>query len=314
VIVGLIANPNASKDIRRLVGLARVVDTEEKANLVARLLSGMAVGPPIEVHALDDHSGLTRRALRLTRDRSPSVEWLPVRAEGTERDTRRAAGLVRERGGAFLVVVGGDGTIRAAVEAWPEAPLVPLAAGTNNALALRDEPTVVGLAIARAAAGAPLTRAFRPCLRLVVDLGGSSTTAVVDVVGVRRPWTGTGALWEPDDLVEAVVTTARPTGVGLSSVAAGLGPLPPGKARYMRFGPGESFRAVFGPGLVSDFSVAEHRLMSTGVEVRLHSNSRVVAFDGERKVVTKERPVVRVAPGPQLFAPSSVLDGLGPPR
>ncbi len=33
MIVGLIANPASSKDIRRLTGLARVVDVEERANL-----------------------------------------------------------------------------------------------------------------------------------------------------------------------------------------------------------------------------------------------------------------------------------------
>ena len=93
-IIGLIANPVASKDIRRLVGLARVVDVEEKANLIARLLVGMTAGPPVRVVALDDSGGMVRRALRLTRGTAPPVEYLPLEAEATERDTHDAARLL----------------------------------------------------------------------------------------------------------------------------------------------------------------------------------------------------------------------------
>jgi predicted polyphosphate/ATP-dependent NAD kinase len=56
VLVGLLANPASSKDIRRLTGLARVIDTEEKANLVARLLVGIGSVAGVEVMALDDHA------------------------------------------------------------------------------------------------------------------------------------------------------------------------------------------------------------------------------------------------------------------
>jgi len=49
VLVGLVANPTSSKDIRRLTTLARVIDVEEKANLVARLLVGIGSEKGIEV-------------------------------------------------------------------------------------------------------------------------------------------------------------------------------------------------------------------------------------------------------------------------
>jgi predicted polyphosphate/ATP-dependent NAD kinase len=51
VLVGLVANPFSSKDVRRLVSLARVVDLEEKANLLARFLRGLGSHPGIEVVA-----------------------------------------------------------------------------------------------------------------------------------------------------------------------------------------------------------------------------------------------------------------------
>ncbi len=307
VIVGLIANPNASKDVRRLVGLARVVDVEEKANLVARFLRGLAAAGEVVVHALDDHAGLVRRAVRVGGREAAPVIWLPVAARGSEDDTRDAARLARREGARVLVVVGGDGTIRSAVEAWPEARLVPLAAGTNNALALADEPTVVGMAVARVLAADLLDGAFRSGVRLVVEDGGKRHTAVVDVVGTRGPWAGSGALWQPDDLVEGVVAGPGPTAVGVAAISAGLGTLPAGQARYLRFGPGQRVRAVFGPGLVRDFEVAEHRLLSLGSEARLDPACRVVALDGERKLMAAGAAVVRVAPGPHLFDPAAAL-------
>jgi hypothetical protein len=64
--------PTSSKDIRRLTTLARVIDVEEKANLVARLLVGLASEKGIEVMALDDSAALVRRAVGMAGTSAPS--------------------------------------------------------------------------------------------------------------------------------------------------------------------------------------------------------------------------------------------------
>ena len=307
MIVGLIANPVSSKDVRRLVGLARVVDVEEKANLVARLLAGLAAGPPLAVHALKDRSGLVERAVRLAAAHRPEIHWLPIETEGNESDTRRAATMLAELGAASVVTVGGDGTVRAVVEGWPDAPLVPMSAGTNNAIALTDEPTVVGLATALATETSVAERAFHSGVRLVAGPNGDIGTAVVDVVSVKTPWTGARALWEPEELVEAVISVARPTAVGLASVSAGLGPLEPGTARYVRFGPGAAVRAVFAPGLILEIPVAEHRVLATGTSVEFGTETKVIALDGERRTSHRSSPVVGVHDGPRFFDPVAAL-------
>jgi hypothetical protein len=307
-IVGLIANPVASKDIRRLVGLARVVDVEEKANLIARLLVGMTAGPPLVVLALDDSGGIVRRALRLTRGKAPSLEFLPIEADASERDTHDAAAMLRAKGARALVTVGGDGTIRSAVEGWPDTRLVPLAAGTNNAVAIVHEPTMIGYATSLAAAGHVPDDAYDRLTSMVVHTDKSeSSTAVVDVVGVRTHWTGARALWEPDDLVEAVVANARPEAVGIASIATALGPIPPRHARYIRFGPGRAVRAIFGPGLVGEVSVAEHHTVPEGTRIRLTSATRVVALDGERRLIRNDDAYVEVMPGAFLLSVSKTL-------
>jgi predicted polyphosphate/ATP-dependent NAD kinase len=307
-IVGLIANPAASKDIRRLVGLARVVDVEEKANLIARLLVGMTAGPPAVVHALDDSAGMVRRALRLAGDKACPVRFLPIEAEASERDTLDASVLLRKTGARALVTVGGDGTIRSAVEGWPDARLVPLAAGTNNAVAIAHEPTMVGYAVALAAAGRVPSDGYQRLTTMEVHTGDPRpSSAVVDAVGVRTHWTGARALWEPDDLVEAVVANVRPGAVGIASVAAALGPIPARHARYIRFGPGRRVRAIFGPGLVGDLSVAEHRLIPEGSRIVLDGSTRVVALDGERRLVRGDEAAIAVRPGAFLLSVAKTL-------
>jgi predicted polyphosphate/ATP-dependent NAD kinase len=296
--VGLIANPASSKDIRRLTGLARVMDIEEKANLVARLLVGLGSIAEIEVVALDDAAGLVRRAVRLAGSAGASLGFLDLMAEGVEADTRRAAGLLQAAGAAALVTVGGDGTVRAAAEGWPESPLVPLAAGTNNAFALTHEPTVIGFATARALVGG--LDAFVPTTAVEVDTIDGRAVAVIDAVAVRDRWVGAGAILDPASLVEGLVTSARRTAVGIASIAAALGPLEPGNARWIRFGGGRTVSAVFGPGVVLDIPVLGHDDLPLGSVLRIDPAAGLVALDGERRLPAAGGQV-RVVNGPRVI-------------
>ncbi len=297
VLIGLVANPASSKDIRRLTGLARVIDIEEKANLVARLLVGIGSVAGVEVMALDDSAGLVRRAIRLAGAAGAAVDFLDLEAEGAEADTRRAAARLADCAAA-IVTVGGDGTVRAAAEGWPEAPLVPLAAGTNNAFALTDEPTVVGLATALAVTTRP--QAFTATTAVEIDTTAGTAIAVIDAVTVRNRWVGSGAIWEPASLVEGLVTSSRRTAVGIASVSAALGPLASGHARRIRFGGPRTVRAVFGPGAVLDVPVADHHDLPLGTQIKLDASAGLVALDGERRLPAADASA-RIVPGPKVI-------------
>jgi hypothetical protein len=309
MLVGLVANPTSSKDIRRLTSLARVIDIEEKANLVARLLVGLATEKDIEVTALDDQAGLVRRAVALAGGSRPPIDYLPLEVEGTEADTRRAAAALADMGASALVTVGGDGTVRAAAEGWRQAPLVPIAAGTNNAFAITEEPTVVGLAIALAITEG--TSAFTPTTAVEVETTEGWALAVIDAVVVRSRWVGAGAIWEPAELVEGVVTSSRRTAVGIASVSASLGPLAPGHARHLRFGGGRFVRAVFGPGLVLDIPVEGHEDLPLGAEVSLVEGAGMIALDGERRLPS-DHGVARVVEGPLVLDLEKAFRVFGP--
>lgn len=289
----------SSKDIRRLTGLARVIDVEEKANLVARLLVGLGSVPGVGVIALDDTAGLVRRAVSMAGQSAAPVDYLPIESQGSEADTRAAASELARLGADCLVTVGGDGTVRAAAEGWPEGRMVPLAAGTNNAFAFTEEPTVVGLATAMAVVS-PNLIAFAPTTAIRVGTRSGDSIAVIDAVVVRDRWVGAGAIWDPARLVEGYVTSARRTAVGIASVSAAFGDLAPGHARRLRFGGTAMVLAVFGPGLVLHVPVADHEDLPLGSVRRLDDGAGLVALDGERRLPAADATVEVVA-GPRVL-------------
>ena len=61
-IVGIIANPAAGKDIRRLVAHGRVVSNQEKANTLRRVFAGVVSTGTDRILIMPDHSGLSRSA------------------------------------------------------------------------------------------------------------------------------------------------------------------------------------------------------------------------------------------------------------
>ena len=69
-LVGIIANPSASKDIRRLVAQGRVVPDWEKINTLRRVLLGLQAVGIQNVVAMRDSSPLVERA----RD-DPNFHW-----------------------------------------------------------------------------------------------------------------------------------------------------------------------------------------------------------------------------------------------
>ena len=60
--VGIIANPSAGKDIRRLVASASVVSTHMKSNEILKLYAGLAAYNIKKVYVMPDYSDISRRA------------------------------------------------------------------------------------------------------------------------------------------------------------------------------------------------------------------------------------------------------------
>lgn len=289
-VVGIIANPVASKDIRRLVAQGRVIPDWEKVNTVRRVMLGLQSVGVDRVVAMPDSSNLCRRA----RDDSHLlVEFslLEMAAQYTEGDTIRAARLMGELGVDCLVTLGGDGTNRAAARGCSSIPLVAISTGTNNVLPAMVEGTVAGIAAGLVALGRlDLDRVatVSKTLEIYVD-GQYQDLALVDLALSRERFVASRAIWDWSTLYQVFLTRAEPFSIGLSAVGGQLQPVYPGDDQGLRYVLGEpamgecvSVTAPIAPGMVTEVAIAEWQHLNLEEAVQVEPRHYTVALDGER--------------------------------
>jgi hypothetical protein len=328
--IGLIVNPGASRDVRRLTSLARTIDANEQANTVARVLCGLAAGGVESVVYMAEPSHVVERARDVLMATPAAAMWAapglrPVQlgGDGYAHDaagTTTTAAAMAAMGAACVVTLGGDGTNRAVVEGWPDAVLVPLPGGTNNAFGTWLDPAAAGYAAALYAADPEAHQAdvvTRP--RLDVEIRGRAMIALVDVAIVRGGWVGAHAIWDPDLLVEAVVARSDPAVPGLAGVAGMVCPLAEGDMRgvHLRFARGgRSVIAPLGPGQFVSVHIDASGTFGPGDVLEIPdrrdpgAGSRTMAFDGEREVTLDhgEVALVRLAvAGPRVLEGAALL-------
>ena len=328
--VGLVVNPGASRDVRRLTSLARTIDANEQVNTVARVLCGLAAVGVETVLFMPEPSHVVERARDVLAAASAVAAWPPPRllavaidGDGYATDaagTTAAAAAIAAAGATCLVTLGGDGTNRAVAAGWPDAVLIPLAGGTNNAFGIRLDPTAAAYAAALYAADPSRHAAHvatRP--RLEVTVGGLVTIALVDLAVVRGGWVGSHAIWDPDLLVEAIVARSDPTVPGMAGVAGTVHPLGEREllALHLAFGPsGRTMTAPLGPGQLVRIGVTGWRSFGPGETVLTPdrrngvSGSVTLAFDGEREITLDRDEVAEVrlvADGPRVLDAAALL-------
>lgn len=297
--VGIIVNPAAGKDLRRLVAHGSNSTHSEKINAVVRMLRAMDALGVERVRIAPDPSKLGERAIETAAEGLPSIDagilempWLL----GSRSDTERAATLMREQDFGCILILGGDGTSRAVAAHCGDVPLIPISTGTNNAFPRMLEGTLAGMAAAcilRAVQGEEaLQRA--PILRLLAD-GEEVSHALVDIAVIDTLDAGALAVWEGHSVSELFLAQARPDSIGLSAIGGCLQPLQPGcgSGLHLELGildqPGAvHVTAPMAPGLVVRVAVASHSRFTGRTPVR--TTRGVFAFDGERELaVDNER-------------------------
>ncbi len=290
--IGIIANPDSGKDIRRLTAPASVFDDREKINVLKRILMTLDAMEVRRVTMMPDSLGLSRAALR---DAGPHLQTLQAEilglpaVHGDERDSGNAAQAMRNRGCACIITLGGDGTNRVVAAHCGDTPLLPLSAGTNNVFPYLVEATTAALAaaaFAREAVNIDDCCRQRPLLELYrgeeyLDV------ALIDVVVVDLPHIGAGAVWNPEVIRELFLARARPGDIGLSSIGAGLQPMPldSGMGMHIRTGgSGRRVMAPLSPGTMHTVRVSDYRLFGADETVPVAFKGGVIALDGERGV------------------------------
>lgn len=314
-IVGLISHSGAARDVRRLTSLARTIDVHERANVAARILAGLAATPDVCVRFLDEPTRIVERALRMlaAQARAGPLDARPLGPLGARNatDTRACSAALALAGAECVITHGGDGTNRAVASGWPDAVIVPLPGGTNNAFATCVDPTAAGLA-----AGLYATDPQRFAshvrgttgLSIAVD-GVAAETAIVDVALVSDQWLGARALWDPSHLLEAVVVGGDPSIPGLAGLAGILAPdvADHPDAVHLRFArQGRRILAPLGPGQLVPVHIRDCRRVSRDETIEL-CGPGTLAFDGERQVVLHDTQPARI----RLAAGARVLDVAG---
>ena len=307
-LVGIIANPAASKDIRRLVAQGRVVPDWEKVNVVRRALLGLQSVGVDRVLAMPDSSHLVQRAAD-DPHLSVEVELLRMSALYNEGDTVRAAAAMAELDVGCVITLGGDGTNRAVARGSCELPMVAISTGTNNVFPVMVEGTTAGMAAGLVASGSvPLEQAAvrSKTLAVIVD-GEDRDIALVDVALSKERFVATRAIWDMNTIYEVFLTRAEPSSIGLSSIGARLEAVSiadEGGLHYriaaVENAEGDSedgsqdglsgervdghlyVRAPIAPGSVPVVGIESWQRIAEGHRVAIDRRSSTVALDGER--------------------------------
>lgn len=287
--VGILANPLAGRDVRRLAARASTTTLEIKRDQVARAAIGAVAGGARRLLVVKEPFRISTGAVENLRV-GAEIEVIDVGAELRAADSERALAAMRERGCDALVALGGDGTQRVVARAWPEVPLVPLSTGTNNVFPLALEATAAGAAAGLlASGGVPADAVLRraKCVRVEVE-GERPDLALVDAVLLVDDAVGNFMPFDPARLRRLVLARAEPTAVGCSPIGGLL--LPCGAdddfGVELACGPGpdggRALLAPISPGLFRTVHVREARRIDLGESVALRGPG-VLAFDGDRE-------------------------------
>ena len=297
--VGLVANPVSAHDIRRVIANATSLQVADRANIVLRVLAGLAASGVDSVMVMPDRKGITALLERnLARERNlgrrlPEVQVVDMAVTTTVDDTLDATAAMCDAGAAAIVVLGGDGTHRAVVRRCGKVPLAGLSTGTNNAFPEMREPTITGLATGLYATGAvPADEVLLPnkVLEVSVNDGERADLALVDVVVSSEAFVGARALWRTDRLRDLFVTFADPEAIGMSAIAGLLRPVGRRDPSGLRvtFDPEDgappTLRAPIAPGLIEPVAVRSSEALQADEPVTVVHRGGVVALDGEREI------------------------------
>lgn len=298
-VVGIIANPVSARDIRRVVANASSLQVADRANIVLRALAGLAATGVDEVVMMPERGGIVHHVMRgIERSRAhkearfPRLAILDMKVTGTAEDSRLAGRLMRERGVAAIIVLGGDGTHRAVVGECGAVPIAGISTGTNNAFPEHREATITGMATGLAVSGlVPRSIAFAPnkTIHVRVD-GGPPEIALVDVAIVTDRYVGARALWRTETFRELFVTFADPEVIGMAAIAGLVEPVGREESGGLRLTLAPAavattvVRAPIGPGLIEPIGIEEWRRLPAGHAVTPALNAGAIALDGEREL------------------------------
>lgn len=294
--VGIIANPSSGKDIRRLISHATTVDNNEKLNIVERIiLSAQELGVS-EFLIMPDTFQIGYTAmdhLELLGELKSNIEIMDMPVTGSLDDTANAAEKMEKENISCILILGGDGTSRAAAKSIKNIPIIPLSTGTNNVYPDIIEGTVAGVTAAVISSGIIDIKkiTYRDKRIEIYKNGKLIDIALIDAAITDNPVTGSKAIWNLDEISKIIVTRAHPASIGFSSIVGCKKIIEAkdwfGACMDMR----EKKHKILAPvaaGVVTPVDVGDEKIMRIGEELVVKTEGNgTIALDGEREIIFK---------------------------
>ncbi len=317
--VGIIANPAAAHDIRRLSGHGSVVDNQEKVRILRRVMLGLQAVGVTEILAMPDPYGLVAAAASAA-ELHVNLHIVALDCAHDATDSTRAAARMVDAGCACLVTLGGDGTNRAVAQGSGTTPLLAISTGTNNVIPSPIEGTVAGLAAGLFARDLiPPTVAIRPSKRLeVIQADALIETALVDIASSVAGFIGARAVTDTATLRQLWLTQADPGYIGLAAIGAHVQPLARQADAALLIDLATSADEVraqvlapIAPGMVRMVALRDWRRLAIGEATVVAHLPCVLALDGERTcIIARDGPPVTIRAtwdGPNLLDVSAIM-------
>lgn len=312
--VGIIANPAAGKDIRRIVAQGRFVPNNEKVNILKRVLAGLDAVGVDSVLFMPDSGMLGRGALDGSAFKMES-EFIDMPIFHAEEDSTHAAAYMRDRGVGCVITLGGDGTNKAVAKGTGDTPILPISTGTNNVFPSMIEGTVAGMAAGLISLGVvenDVVTVRSSKLELLLN-GVVKDIALVDLAVSYERFVGARAIWNMDTLHEVFLCRAEPSSIGLSAIGAQLMPISLGDRGgiHIEFGDGNgTVLAPVSPGMIQSVKIKSWHPMKTGDTSEIITRPSTIALDGERTLSLKpddDAAVTLSADGPLVVDVNKTL-------
>jgi predicted polyphosphate/ATP-dependent NAD kinase len=314
--VGVIINPHAGKDIRRLVSAAGQTSDAVKIGIVRRVVVGALEQGAKRILLSSDTHQLAERAVAGI---DGPIEFVESPLTGSHLDSVAAArSMWKEQAGA-IVALGGDGTCRDVATGWPDAPLIALSTGTNNVFPSTLDGTTAGVAAGLVATGAvDLTATSHQAKRVALRIDDPRRdtvrheVALVEAALIDTAFVGARAVNDPATIRWVVAAIAEPASTGVASIAGRVHPVDrrePGGV-LIRLGAGDrQVRVPLAPGSFATVDVESVEPLTLGEPVDMPGGG-VLAFDGERTTPVSADSTITVAieaSGPRVIDVEAAL-------
>jgi predicted polyphosphate/ATP-dependent NAD kinase len=308
--VGIIVNPHAGKDIRRLTSASGQTSDAMKIGIMRRIAAGAVEMGADRVLLSSDTHHLAERSVE---GLDGTFEFVDSPLTGSHLDTVAAArSMWKEQVGA-VVVLGGDGTCRDVATGWPDVPMIAISTGTNNVFPSTVDGTTAGVAAALVAGGGvALDDVGQQAKRVALRIDDPRRDvvvhehALVEAALVDTAFVGARAVSDPSTIRWVVACIANPGSTGLASIAGRVHPVgrhePSGVLITLGSG-GRRVRVPLAPGTFATLEVASVEQLETATAIELPGGG-VLAYDGERTTPVSGDAAISVSielSGPRLI-------------